>query len=198
MELNSIDRSMMARCTQLARQATAEGELPFGSLIARNGTVLAEATNQIKRRADESRHAEIIAIAQARQLLGTNKLDDCTLYCTVEPCPMCSFCIRSARIGRVVYALHSPVMGGASRWNILRDDTLSDKLPFLFRPAPDVVTGVLADEVEQAWSEWNPLVWKLIKLGRFLSVPENASAHASGGYRRSLPGRAIASLFMRL
>jgi len=173
-----------------------KGELPFGSLIARNGEVLAEATNEIKRHTDESRHAEIIAIAQARQLLGGNKLDDCTLYCTVEPCPMCSFCIRTARIGRVVYALGSPMIGGMSRWNILGDDMLFDRIPFLFRPAPEVVTGILANEAQQAWHEWNPLVWKLIKLRRIMIMPEGTATHASGVGRRSLLRQVIARLSM--
>src|SRR5271163_3840867 len=72
------------------------------------------------READESRHAEIIAIAQARRTLAKKLLRDCTIYSTVEPCAMCSFVIRAAGIRRVVFALHSPVMGGMSRWDILQ------------------------------------------------------------------------------
>jgi tRNA(adenine34) deaminase len=77
--------------------------------VAHDGKIVAEATNEIERSTDESRHAEIIAIARARQLLGDDQLTRCTLYSTVEPCPMCSFCIRAAGVGRVVFALGSPL-----------------------------------------------------------------------------------------
>jgi tRNA(adenine34) deaminase len=180
---DAIDRAMMARCLKLAREGMADGELPFGSVISRNGVIVSESSNQTIRQMDQSRHAEIIAIAQARQLLGTNRLDDCTIYSIVEPCPMCAFCIRTARISRVVYALGSPVMGGMSRWNILCDDSLARRLPFLFRPAPEVLTGVLADDAQQAWSDWNPLVWRLMRLCNYFVVPEAAAIHAVAAHR---------------
>jgi tRNA(adenine34) deaminase len=82
---------MMAQCVQLARGAVDEAEHPFASIIVRQGAVVAEATNQLRRQADQSRHAEIVVIAEARRLLGTNHLDDRTLYSIVEPCPMWHF-----------------------------------------------------------------------------------------------------------
>jgi tRNA(adenine34) deaminase len=163
---------MMARCIELARKGADEGEHPFASIITRNGSIVAESTNQLRRQADQSRHAEIISIAQARQLLGTNHLDDCTLYSVVEPCPMCAFCIRTARIGRVVYALGSPIMGGASRWDILGDKTLPRRIPFLFRSPPQVTAGALAEEAKRAWRSWNPFVWQFIKMRQFITVPQ--------------------------
>lgn len=180
---DAIDRAMMARCVTLAREGMAGGELPFGSVISRDGVILSESRNQLIGHMDQSRHAEIMAIAQARRLLNTNRLDDCTIYSVVEPCPMCAFCIRTARISRVVYALGSPLMGGMSRWNILCDDTLADRLPFLFRPAPEVLTGVLADEAQQAWSDWNPLVWRLMKLRNYLVVPETVVTRAGAAHQ---------------
>src|SRR5277367_1982989 len=114
------DERMMSRCIQLAKSGAAQGEYPFGSLIALGNTVISESVNYSIREADESRHAEIIAIAQARQILPKKSLRDCTIYSTVEPCAMCSFVIRAAGIRRVVFALHSPVMGGMSRWDILQ------------------------------------------------------------------------------
>jgi tRNA(adenine34) deaminase len=95
-EINPIDRAMMERCVELSKIGAAAGELPFGSLVAHRGSIIAEATNEIVRFTDESRHAEIVAIARARKLLGDEELSKCTLYSTVEPCPMCSFCIRTA------------------------------------------------------------------------------------------------------
>ena len=164
MNIIATDRAMMARCTELARSGVAAGEYPFGSLVARGETIIAEGVNYTVRETDESRHAEIVAIALARRTLGAKSLRDCTLYSTVEPCAMCSFCIRAAGIGRVVFALHSPVLGGMSRWDILQDKTLSRRLPFLFRSAPEIVTGIHADEVQEGWSSWNPLIWRAIKL----------------------------------
>lgn len=154
----------MTRCAQLARDGAAEGEYPFGSLIARGETIIAEGVNYSVRENDESRHAEIVAIARARAALRKKSLRDCTLYSTVEPCAMCAFCIRAAGVGRVVFALRSPVVGGMSRWNILQDRSLSRRLPLLFCSAPEIVTGVHAAEVQKGWSDWNPLVWRAIKL----------------------------------
>jgi tRNA(adenine34) deaminase len=178
-----IDRRMMARCVELSRSGAAQGELPFGCVIERDGEVLGESENRAVREGDVSRHAEIVAIAQARKGGGT-KLNGCTLYSNVEPCPMCSFCIREAGIGRVVFALGSPVMGGLSRWNILRDDTLSDGIPFVFGAVPEVVTGVLAEEAGLAWRDWNPVAWQVIKLRGFLVEPQAAAAQVIPAGRR--------------
>jgi tRNA(adenine34) deaminase len=161
----------MARAIALSREGTAAGELPFGAVVARDGEIVGEATNRAVRDGDISRHAEILAIAQAQKALGTKKLGGCTLYSNVEPCPMCSFCVREAGVGRVVFALASPVMGGMSRWNILRDDLLADDIPFVFGAVPEVVTGVLAKEAEEAWRDWNPAAWQVIKLRGFIAEP---------------------------
>ena len=171
MNISATDQRMMARCAQLASDGAAEGEYPFGSLVARGETIIAEGINHSVRETDESRHAEIVAIAGARRIVGKKSLRDCTLYSTVEPCAMCSFCIRAAGIGRVVFALHSPVLGGMSRWDILQDKTLSRRLPLLFCPPPEIVTGISAEEVQKGWSNWNPLVWRAIKLLGFFVKP---------------------------
>jgi tRNA(adenine34) deaminase len=188
--IDPIDQAMMARCIELSKIGAAAGELPFGSLVARHGQIIAEASNQVVRLVDESRHAEIIAIARARQLLGDRELSNCTIYSTVEPCPMCSFCIRAAGIGRVVFALGSPLMGGVSRWNILGDD----RLPLLFGPAPEVVPGILAGEAQKAWIAWKPMVARAIWLLGFLDKPMSMATPRSR-YRHSL--RRLTSRFLR-
>jgi tRNA(adenine34) deaminase len=175
MESDTIDLAMMARCIELSEIGAAAGELPFGSLVARHGQIIAEATNQIMRLVDESRHAEIVAIARTRQLLGDEELRNCTLYSTVEPCPMCSYCIRAAGIGRVVFALGSPVMGGLSRWNILGDD----RFPLLFGPTPELVPGILADAAYKVWIVWKPVVGRAILLFGFLDKPKSATSPKS-------------------
>lgn len=176
MTLADIDRAMMRRCVALSRSGADAGEYPFGSVLARGEHVIAEATNRVAREHDESRHAEILVIARARRALGDANLARCTLYSTAEPCAMCAFCIRAAGIGRVVFALNSPFMGGLTHWNILEDAALSHRLPFLFGPPPTTACGVLADEALAAWNEWLPFAPQAIKFFGFFVKPHAANA----------------------
>ena len=114
------------------------GELPFSCVICQDGEIVVETTNRVVRDADVTRHAEIIAISEAQRVLGRKDLSDCTLYSNVEPCPMCSFPIRETRIGRVVYSISSPMMGGLSKWGVLSDREISDVMPQVFGRAPDI------------------------------------------------------------
>jgi len=91
MEFSEIDRTMMARCIEFARRGAAEGEHPFGSVIADGAEVIAEASNRTVRDRDESRHAEIFAVAQARKVLADSALARCTLYSIIEPCQCAPF-----------------------------------------------------------------------------------------------------------
>ena len=141
---NTIDRGMMERCIELSRTAVAVGELPFASIIARDDEIITSAINRVARDRDVTRHAELVAISAAQKALGKMRLRNCTIYSNVEPCPMCSFPIREARIGRVVFAIKSPIMGGFSRWNVLRDAELSNTMPEAFAEPPEVV----ADDFE--------------------------------------------------
>jgi len=162
--LDSTDRKMMAHCLELARAATQAGEFPFAAVISKNGEIIAETINQVAHDADITRHAELIAVSAGQKVLGRGNLKNCTLYTIVEPCPMCSFAIREARIGRVVFALSSPLMGGSSRWNVLGDDVLSSHMPEVFAPPPDIVAGMLSKEAANVWRRWNPIIWGIIRL----------------------------------
>lgn len=187
--LAAADHALMARAIALSREGAAAGEYPFGAVVARNGEVVAEAVNHSVRTRDVSRHAEVLALAEARRLLGP-RLADCTLYSSVEPCAMCSFCIRENGIGRVVFALGSPFMGGLSKWNVLRDRGLSDAMPQVFGAPPEVVSGFMLAEAEQAWRDWNPLYWRIIRLRGFLSEPQphDGCLHVHAPPRRSWLG----------
>ena len=156
------DLHMMQRCIALAESSTREGEYPFAAVIASNAAFLCESTNRARRDHDVNSHAEIVAISKAQLIRGT-QLADCTLYSTVEPCAQCAYAIREARIGKVVYGLRSPLMGGHSRWNILSDTSLSTVLPEVFLPAPEIISGFLQDEVVAVFHKWNPLIWQVIK-----------------------------------
>src|SRR5580658_2920401 len=139
------DAQLMLRCFELARAAVARRELPFGSVIARDGAEISAEGNGVREARDVTRHAEVCAIVAAQQRLGRASLEGCTLYTNVEPCAFCSYAIREARIARVVFALASPVMGGLSRWDVLQDHGLSRELPEVFSPAPAVVAGYMAE-----------------------------------------------------
>jgi tRNA(adenine34) deaminase len=190
---------MMARCIELSAMAVKEGEYPFGSVIALDGRILAEATNRTKRDNDISRHAEVIALSQAQQAVGRAELRRATLYSNVEPCAMCSYCIREAWVGRVVYALTSPIMGGATKWNILRDKDISSRVP-IFGPAPEVVSGILAGAVQDSWRAWNPVAWELVRMRGVLTAPEmqqEVPVQVSARHRRSVWHYAVFA-FMKL
>jgi tRNA(adenine34) deaminase len=179
-EVRLRDLEMMERCIELAQRGADKGELPFSAVIVSRGQVVAEATNCVSSEGDVTRHAEIVALSKAQKVLKRKRLQDCTLYTIVEPCPMCSFPAREARIGRVVFALSSPVMGGYSKWDVLKDADLSSKLPEVFGPPPEIVSGLLSAQAEQVWSRWHPLAWRIMKrrgcIGALADPPERHAA----------------------
>jgi tRNA(adenine34) deaminase len=182
------DNAMMLRCIELSRIAVGKGEYPFGTVIARDGKVVAEAINRAVRQRDVTRHAEVIALAQVQQTISREQLRHCTLYTNIEPCAMCSYCIREAWVGRVVYALGSPVMGGISKWNILRDNEMSGRMPQVFGAVPEVVSGIRVREAQQAWRDWSPVAWQMIKLRGLLTEPDahDGHVHVQPAHERSL------------
>lgn len=95
-----------------ARQAAADGEVPVGAAIVRDGTVLAVAHNRPRGLSDPTAHAEILAIRAACAALGDERLIGCDLYVTLEPCPMCAGAISLARIRRLYFAAGDPKGGG--------------------------------------------------------------------------------------
>jgi tRNA(adenine34) deaminase len=185
---NATDEAMMARCIELSRIAVSKGEYPFGTVIALNRHIVAEGINSTIRDSDVTRHAEIIALSHAQKTIGREQLRRCTLYTNIEPCAMCSYCIREAWVSRVVYALDSPVMGGLSKWNILRDDGVSDRIPEIFGAVPEVVSGVLLHEAQQVWRDWSPFAWEMIKLRGLLTAPcaQEGRIHVQPAHGQSL------------
>jgi tRNA(adenine34) deaminase len=172
-----IDAGMMERCIRLSVTAVRREELPFAAIICKGTDVVVETTNQVVQDADVTRHAELVAMSEAQKILGRKNLTDCTLYTTVEPCAMCSFAIRETRISRVIFSIRSPMMGGLSKWNVLRDTELSHALPEVFGCAPEVVAGLLRQDAEDVWWNWNPLVWSAIKLRGYLGGEAQSCEH---------------------
>jgi tRNA(adenine34) deaminase len=175
--MNSVDARLMRRCFDLARAAVARKELPFGSVIARDGEEISAYGNGVRAAGDITRHAELCAIVAAQAKLGLPSLDGCTLYTNIEPCALCSYAIRESRITRVVYALASPLMGGASRWDVLQDSGLSALLPEVFAPAPEVVAGFLAQEADDMLRLEAPMMWATSR-ARGLFVCDDAGRHS--------------------
>lgn len=111
MEFSVEDQKWMSLALEEARMAADEGEIPVGAVIVRDGILLARAHNLCETGRDATAHAERLAIAQACGAVGSWRLSDCTLYVTLEPCPMCAGASVSSRIGRVVYAARDPRAG---------------------------------------------------------------------------------------
>ena len=101
----------MEEALTLAREAAAAGEVPVGCVIVRNGQIVGRGRNRREEKHATASHAEMEAIAQANETLGTWRLDECELYVTLEPCPMCAGAILNARIRRVWYGARDAAMG---------------------------------------------------------------------------------------
>ena len=128
----------MRQALALAAEAAAAGEVPVGCVIVRNGQVVGRGRNRREESQSTASHAEMEAIAQANGRLGTWRLDDCELYVTLEPCPMCAGAILNARIPRVWYGARDSAFGACGGvLNLFMED---------FPNRPALVGGVLAEE----------------------------------------------------
>lgn len=124
----------MREALREAALAAAEDEVPIGAVIVWNGRVIAKGHNMTERLADPTAHAEMIAITAATEAVGGKYLHDCTLYVTVEPCPMCAGALAWSQIGSVVYGTSDPKRG------------FSRFTPSLMRPKTVIVSGILENE----------------------------------------------------
>jgi tRNA(adenine34) deaminase len=102
----------MRRAIELAAQAAAAGEVPVGAVVTCGDVVVAEARNAMRGSTDPTAHAEMVAIRAAGEVLGTSRLDDCTLWVTLEPCAMCAAAIGLARLRELRFAAEDPKGGG--------------------------------------------------------------------------------------
>lgn len=107
-------RSFMDVALDEARLAAGRGEVPVGAVVARDGAVIAAAGNRMRELADPTAHAEMLAIRAACATLGSERLEGCDLWVTLEPCPMCAGAIAAARVGRVYYGAADPKSGGVA------------------------------------------------------------------------------------
>jgi tRNA(adenine34) deaminase len=134
-----LDERMMRRALREAELAAEAGEVPVGAVVAREGEVVAAAGNERERTGDPTAHAEILAIRRAADATGGWRLSGCTLYVTLEPCPMCAGALHATRIGRLVYAAPDPKAGAAgSLYDLPSDTRLNHTYP--------TTSGILAPE----------------------------------------------------
>ena len=141
------DEQHIRNALDLAREAARRNEVPIGALIVREGSTIAAAANRTLRDQDPTAHAEVLAIREASAKLDRWRLDDCTLYVTVEPCAMCAGAILLARMKRVVFGAWDEKAGMAgSVGDLLRHPRLNHR--------PEVRGGVLTEECAQAIEEF--------------------------------------------
>ena len=128
----------MEQALVLAREAADRGEVPVGCVIVKDGRIVGRGRNRREEKQAVYSHAEMEAMAQANAALGSWRLEDCDLYVTLEPCPMCAGAILNARIARVFYGARDAAMGACG--GVL--NLFMERFPF--RPA--LVGGILKDE----------------------------------------------------
>jgi len=189
---DAFDRAMMERCIALSIRASEAGEYPYAAVICHGGQVVCEALNAARHDHDVTHHAEFVAITQALHRLDSVSLEDCTIYANAEPCAFCSYAMRETRIGRVVFGTPAPLTGGVTRWNILSDTRLSDTLPEVFAPPPEIVGGFMRDEVEAAIAQCAPIAWEFMRARNIFGGPlppellTRSAAPRGGALRRRL------------
>jgi tRNA(adenine34) deaminase len=143
----ALDEQFMRNAMAIALDGTRQNEVPIGTVIVRNGSIVAGANNRTVRDQDATAHAELIAIRDASAALDRWRLDDCTLYVTLEPCAMCAGAIVLARLGRVVFGAWDPKAGMAgSIGDLLRHPKLNHR--------PEVQGGVLEAECSAMIAEF--------------------------------------------
>ncbi len=133
---DNSDEFYMQQALREARAAAAEGEVPIGAVIVSGDRVIARAHNQTELLHDTTAHAEMLAFTAASEAIGAKYLTDCTLYVTVEPCPMCAGAAGWTQVSRIVYGSSDPKRG----YSLLKGNIL--------HPRTEVVAGVMAEECE--------------------------------------------------
>ncbi len=134
-----LDTSFMQQALRQAELAFDAGEVPIGCVIVKDAKVIAKGYNQIEMLKDATAHAEILAIGSASSAVENWRLNDCTMYVTLEPCPMCAGAILNSRISRLVYGSKDTRFGGCGGTiDVLSNNVLNREII--------VESGVLADE----------------------------------------------------
>jgi tRNA(adenine34) deaminase len=141
------DEQFMKIAIEQAKIAEENGDVPIGAIIVYKDQIIGKAYNQREQLKDPTAHAEIIALTQAAAALQSWRLTGCTMYVTLEPCPMCAGALVLARIDRLVFGCADPKAGACgSLYNIVRDERLNHKL--------EVIGGVLQEQCREQLQEF--------------------------------------------
>jgi tRNA(adenine34) deaminase len=125
------DDTYMAMALEEAAAAAAIGEVPIGAVVVCDGAVVSRAHNRREVDHDPTAHAEMLAIREASSKLGRWRLSDCTVYVTLEPCPMCAGAMHAARIGRLVYGAPDPKAGAVGTlYDLSSDERLNHRFEY--------------------------------------------------------------------
>ena len=129
----------MRRALDLSAEAARNGEVPVGAVVTRGDYIISEAANAMRGSNDPTAHAEMVAIRRAAEALETSRLDECTLWVTLEPCAMCAAAAGLARLERIVFAAEDPKGGGVIHGaRIFAQQTCHHR--------PELVTGIGEEE----------------------------------------------------
>jgi tRNA(adenine34) deaminase len=144
---DEIDRRFMQQAIELARKALDSEDVPIGALVVHEGHIIGRGYNQREKLCDPTAHAEMLAVTAAAAYLGQWRLDDCTLYVTLEPCAMCAGALVLARLGRLVYGATDAKAGACgSLYQITQDPRLNHRV--------ETVAGVLAEPAAELLREF--------------------------------------------
>ena len=136
----------MGEALRQARIAYRKGEVPVGAVVVRENRIIARAHNQVELLGDATAHAEMLTITQAAAAIGDWRLDECDLYVTKEPCPMCAGAMVQSRVGRVIFGAEDPRGGAAgSALNLLRFPTFNHRCRTLAGIERDECARLLRD-----------------------------------------------------
>ncbi|MBQ5597087.1 MAG: tRNA adenosine(34) deaminase TadA [Acutalibacteraceae bacterium] len=144
--INELDFDFMKRALSLAKEAADEGEAPIGAIIVRDGKIVSVGRNRREKDKNALGHAEIEAIDNACKTLGGWRLIGCTMYVTLEPCPMCAGAIINARIERVVFGAYDKKAGSCG--------SVTNLFELPYNHKPELIGGVLEEECSLALTEF--------------------------------------------
>ena len=147
MKENPHDLTFMKKALKLAEKAEKWGEVPVGAVLVHKNKIIASTFNKKESSKKATAHAEILAIEKASSKLGSWRLNECTLYVTLEPCPMCAGALVAARLKRLVYACKDPKAGAVhSLYQITQDPRLNHHV--------DIYSGILQEESAKLLKEF--------------------------------------------
>ncbi|MBQ8649163.1 MAG: nucleoside deaminase [Clostridia bacterium] len=141
-----MERKFMKEALNLAKQAAQKGEVPVGAVIVRNGEIIGRGKNQREEKQNALSHAEIEAINEACENTGSWRLEDCELYVTLEPCPMCTGAIINSRIKTVVFGAYDLKAGSM--------DSVINLCDYPYNHKPEIYGGICEEECKKILSDF--------------------------------------------